>query len=417
MCGIFNLPTVEVSIMTDKIKSQQSSRNSRGQSGLRMQNERKIMSLIRQHNALPKAEIANRTGLSAQAVTVIIKRLEEEELLVRKTPQRGRVGQPLVPFSLNSEGAFGIGLKVGRRSFDLTLIDLNGNVRATLHENFQYPSVTKLLSFLEKGIEALTLGLSDKLRERIMGVGVATPYEIWSWAEEAGAPSNILDEWRDFDFTKGIKSIINLPVYVCNDDTAACSAELSFGNPGHFNDFMYVFIGTFIGGGVVINGSLLTGTRGNAGAIGSLPQPILNKQGQLSSQQLIMQSSLYILEKMLADAGYDGKALWQSSEYWGELGQTLDDWIDKVADGLAYAALCSMAIFDFEAIVIDGAIPVSVREKIIRATAEKISVADTRGLSPCQIVNGTIGGKAQSIGCANLPLLVNFSQDSQNLFN
>ena len=403
--------------MTDKVKLQQSTRNSRGQSGLRVQNERKIMSLIRQYNALPKAEIANLTGLSAQAVTVIIKRLETEELLIRKTPQRGRVGQPLVPFSLNSEGAFGIGLKVGRRSFDLTLIDLNGNVRATLHENFQYPSVTKLLSFLEKGIEALTRGLSDKLRERILGVGVATPYEIWSWAEEAGAPEEELNEWRTFDFTKGITNIINLPVYVCNDDTAACSAELSFGNPNHYDDFMYVFIGTFIGGGVVINGSLLTGKKGNAGAIGSLPQPILNKHGELSSQQLIMQSSLYILEKMLIDAGHDGKVLWQSSEYWGKLGPALDNWIDRVTDGLAYAALCSMAIFDFEAIVIDGAIPVSVREKIIRVTSEKVSVADTRGLSSCRIDSGTIGGKAQSIGCANLPLLVAFSQDSQNLFN
>ena len=415
--NITNLNFFEVDDMTDKAKTQKSTREGRGQSGLRVQNERKIISLIRQHGALPKAKIAHKTGLSAQAVTVIINRLEADELLVRKTPQRGRVGQPLVPFALNSEGAFGIGLKVGRRSFDLTLIDLNGNVRATLHENVQYPSVIKLLAFLEKGIEALTLGLNSDLRERILGVGVATPYEIWSWAEEAGAPSEVLDEWKTFNFTQGITSIINLPVYVCNDDTAACSAELSFGNPHHFDNFMYVFIGTFIGGGVVLNGSLFTGKTGNAGAIGSLPQPVLDPQGKLSSQQLIMQSSLYILEQMLIDAGYDGKSLWQSSEYWGELGATLDDWIDKVADGLAYVALCSMAIFDFEDIVIDGAIPVTVREKIVRATAKKKAKSDPRGLSPCKVLSGTIGGKAQSIGCANLPLLANFSQDSRSLFN
>lgn len=402
--------------MADKATTPKSTREGRGQSGLRARNERKIMSLIRQHGALPKAEIANKTGLSAQAVTVIINGLEADKLLIRKKPQRGRVGQPLVPFALNSEGAFGIGLKVGRRSFDLTLIDLNGNVRATLHESFQFPIVNKMLAFLEKGLEALNLGLSSELRDRVLGVGVATPYEIWSWAEEAGAPPEVLNEWRTFDFTKGINGIINLPVYVCNDDTAACSAELSFGNPNHFDDFLYVFIGTFIGGGVVLNGSLYTGKSHNAGAIGSFPQPALNQQGKLSSQQLIMQSSLYILEQMLIDAGHDAKALWQSSEYWGELGSTLDEWIDKVADGLAYAALCSMAIFDFEAIVIDGAIPVTVREKIVRATTDKIAQADTRGLSPCRIVSGTIGGKAQSIGCANLPLLVNFSQDSQNLF-
>ncbi|MDP5032279.1 MAG: ROK family transcriptional regulator [Paraglaciecola sp.] len=405
--------------MTDKVVNTKNTnlREGRSQSGLRAHNERRILSLIRQQGSSPKAEIAQQTGLSAQAVTVIINSLEADKLLIRKEPQRGRVGQPLVPFALNPEGAFSIGLKVGRRSFDLTLIDFTGNVRATLHENCNYPSVTNLLAFLKKGVEVLTLSLSAELSARILGIGVATPYEIWNWAEEAGAPAEVMNEWKTFDYTQGITSIIDLPVYVCNDDTAACSAELSFGNPHHFNDFMYVFIGTFIGGGVVLNGSLFTGKTGNAGAIGSLPQPIINQNGELESQQLIMQSSLYILEKMLIEAGHDAKVLWQSSEYWGELGPILDQWIDKVAEGLAYAALCSMAIFDFEAIVIDGAIPGAVRSKIVAATALKISQADTRGLSPSKIVSGSIGSKAQSIGCANLPLLVNFSQDSQHLFN
>ena len=97
------------------------------------------MSLIRQHGSAPKAEIAQKTGLSAQAVTVIINSLEAESLLIRKDPQRGRVGQPTIPFALNPDGAFGIGLKVGRRSFDLTLIDLLGNIRATLHKTALTP--------------------------------------------------------------------------------------------------------------------------------------------------------------------------------------------------------------------------------------------------------------------------------------
>mgnify|MGYP006943397516 CR=1 FL=1 len=50
--------------------------------------------------------------------------------MVRKlVPQRGKVGQPLVPFELDANGAFSIGLKVGRRSGDLMLLDLAGNVR------------------------------------------------------------------------------------------------------------------------------------------------------------------------------------------------------------------------------------------------------------------------------------------------
>ncbi|MDC9550256.1 ROK family transcriptional regulator [Pseudoalteromonas sp. CST5] len=388
------------------------SQEGRNQSGLRAYNERRIMTLIRQQGSAPKAEIALKTGLSAQAVTVIINSLEADSLLIRKEPQRGRVGQPTIPFALNPDGAFGIGLKVGRRSFDLTLIDLMGNIRATLHENCAYPTVDSLLTFLKKGISVLKMSLNKDLADRILGIGVATPYEIWNWTEEAGAPTEIMEQWKSFDFRLRINQIIDLPVYVCNDDTAACSAELSFGNPTRFTDFLYVFIGTFIGGGVVINESLFTGKKGNAGAIGSLPKPMLNSKGQLSSQQLIMQSSLYILEKMLKNDGYNTDILWSSNEYWGDLGPVLEKWIDQVADGLAYAALCSLAIFDFEAVVIDGAIPINVREKIVLATQIKLSEADHRGINRCEVKSGSIGAKAQSIGCANLPLLINFSQDN-----
>ena len=45
---------------------------------------------------------------------------------MRGEPIRGRVGQPSVPLSINPEGAFFLGLKVGRRSADLVLVDFLG---------------------------------------------------------------------------------------------------------------------------------------------------------------------------------------------------------------------------------------------------------------------------------------------------
>src|SRR3990172_4575674 len=71
------------------------------QSGVRLYNERLALSLIRRHGELPKAEIAKLTGLSAQTVSVIVRQLEADGLLTRNKPLRGKVGQPLLPFSLN----------------------------------------------------------------------------------------------------------------------------------------------------------------------------------------------------------------------------------------------------------------------------------------------------------------------------
>src|SRR4030088_3672293 len=74
------------------------------QTGVRLYNERLILSLIRRHRGLAKVEIARLTGLSTQTTTVIINRLEADGLPTAGEPQRGRIGQPSVPYTLNPGG-------------------------------------------------------------------------------------------------------------------------------------------------------------------------------------------------------------------------------------------------------------------------------------------------------------------------
>ncbi len=388
----------------------------RNQSGLRNYNERVILSLVRKRGALPKSEIAAETGLSAQAITVIINQLEADCLLVRQSPQRGRVGQPSVPFALNPGGAFAYGLKVGRRSFDLTLLDLVGNVLGALHENCAYPTVDQLTRFMKKGLAVLVPDKTADAPRRLAGIGVAMPDELWNWSVELEAPEAVMNQWRHFDIKAGLAQLSTLPVYVCNDDTAACAAELLFGNPGNYQDFLYIYIGSFVGGGVVINGNLYPGRRGNAGAIGSLPVPALLADGQVGSQQLIMQASIRVLEKMLKDSGKDPQTILNSYDYWGNPGPVLDLWQEKVATALAYAAVSAISLIDFEAVIVDGHIPVSVRHQIVEQLKQKLELQDFRGLSSVTVGEGTIGTRAQSIGSASLPFLVEFGEDSQLSF-
>src|SRR6185503_20082469 len=109
------------------------------QSGVRLYNERLVLSLIRRHGSLAKAEIARLTGLSAQTISVIIRQLEADGLLRKEAPLRGRIGQPSVPFSLNPNGAFFLGLKIGRRSTDLVLLDFLGRPLKSRREPCRYP--------------------------------------------------------------------------------------------------------------------------------------------------------------------------------------------------------------------------------------------------------------------------------------
>jgi len=93
------------------------------QVGMRQFNERVVLQAIRLHGALPKAEIARLTHLTAQTVQIIIARLEADGLVRKCAPVRGKIGQPSVPMALNPDGAYSIGIKIGRRSLDVLLVD------------------------------------------------------------------------------------------------------------------------------------------------------------------------------------------------------------------------------------------------------------------------------------------------------
>ena len=62
-------------------------------------------------------------------------------------------------------------------------------------------------------------------------------------------------------------------ITVCNDATSACAAEFYFGEAWRERDFLYFFLGEFLGGGLVLNSSLYLGRTGNAAAVGSMPAP------------------------------------------------------------------------------------------------------------------------------------------------
>ncbi|TPN83164.1 ROK family transcriptional regulator [Mesorhizobium sp. CU2] len=374
------------------------------QSGMRDHNERLVLSLVRQHGSLAKSDIARMTGLSAQTVSVIMRELEEDKLLVRQAPLRGKIGQPSIPMALNPEGAFFIGLKIGRRSAELVLIDFLGNVRAMLHNSYRYPAPRETVEFVTEGIKKMRAELTPAQDKRIAGLGIAMPFELWNWADTAGAPRDIMDEWRHRDIRANIQAQCDFPVYLQNDATSACGAELVFGRSGGARDFVYFYIGAFAGGGIVLNGRLYSGPNGNAGALGSMPVP--GPDGKPA--QLIDVASIAMLEKALSAKGIDGSYLWTSPQDWGDIGAELDDWIASASRALAYAIVAASSVIDFEAAVIDGWMPLEVRRRLVEAIRQTMAGIDAEGLKLPFVREGTVGIHARALGGASLPLSERF---------
>ena len=91
---VFNQSRVpqHAELVSDKPNAEAAAPRGTNQSGMRDYNERLVLSLVRRHGALAKSEIARMTGLSAQTVSVIMRALEQDGLLLRGEPVRGRIG-------------------------------------------------------------------------------------------------------------------------------------------------------------------------------------------------------------------------------------------------------------------------------------------------------------------------------------
>ncbi|NLS18212.1 ROK family transcriptional regulator [Rhizobium sp. P40RR-XXII] len=382
------------------------------QLGVRAHNERLVLSLVRRHSALSKADIARRSGLSAQTVSVIMRELEKDGLLSRDAPVRGRVGQPSTPMRLNPDAVLSFGVKIGRRSADLVLMDFVGSIRMQVHQTYPYPLPQDIIAFVTAGVRELEGRLNEDQRRKIAGIGVAAPFELWNWAEQVGSPPGAMDAWRGFDLRAEIASRAPYPVMLQNDATSACGAELVFGVGPRYPDFVYFFIGSFLGGGIVLNSSTFVGRTGTAGALG--PLPVRGRNGE--NRQLLEIASIFVLENLLRDHGFDPRPLWYSADNWIDFGEPLEIWIQDTAKALAQAIVAAASVIDFSAAVIDGGFPDWVRERVVRATIRAAAELDLQGVVMPEIIEGAVGPQARAIGAASLPIFARYLIDQNVLF-
>jgi predicted NBD/HSP70 family sugar kinase len=370
------------------------------QAGMRDYNERLVLSLVRQYGALAKSDIARLTGLSAQTTSVIMRALEQDGLLKRGAPVRGRIGQPSVPMSINEDGAFFLGLKIGRRSTDLVIVDFAGTVRATQRRIYRYPTPSAVVGFVAEALPDLLKVLSPDQRSRLGGMGVAMPFQLWNWVQALGAPQAEMDGWRERDIVPELSAICGVPVFMRNDATAACGAELVFGLGERPKDFLYFYFGTFIGGGLVLNGQLYLGRTGNAAGVGPIPVP--GPGGTI--RPLFDSASLSVLAAMMEAAGESSDHIWERPTGWTVSEPVLSAWMDIAAEGLAGAIVSAAALLELEAVLIDGWMPVALRAEITSRTAAALRRLDLSGINPPTIRQGSVGAHARSLGAAAVPL-------------
>ncbi len=373
-------------------------------SSIRDHNERLILSLIWKAGQIPSSKIARKTSFSAQTASVITRKLEVDGLIRKGKPVRGNIGKPYLPISLNPDGAFAFGLRVGRRNAEMVLVDFLGNIRVERGLAYKYPTPENIFVFVRESLTEIQNNLPSASRGRIVGIGIAVPFELWKWLDDVGAPRKEMSAWRDFDFAKEFSDFTSLPVITANDGTMACNGELVFGMGQKLNSFGYFFVGTFIGGGLVLNGKLVLGQNNNAGAFGTIP---IAHPGS-SASQLIHKSSIFVLENMLQESVGHPIALKNREQEWLQHDGIVTEWINNTSQGIAVASVAVSAVVDVPSIIIDGNFPPYIRKSLVSSVNEWIKKVDTRGIVSPIAEEGTLGLRAGALGAAFQPIVSEF---------
>ncbi len=379
--------------------------------GMREFNERIVLQAIRLHGSLPKADIARLTNLAAQTVQIIIARIEADGLVRKLDPVRGKVGQPSVPMALNPDGAFSIGIKIGRRSMDMLLVDFTGRVRERMSLGYAFPDPDTLFDEIDARLKHLRKALKPALRERLHGIGVAAPLSLGGWPELLGIAAERAARWTGVDIRARVAAMTDLPVAFVKDTAAACVAELVAGRGRDIRSFLYVFVDTFIGGGLVLDSHLRGGVSGNAGAAGSMPLGLGRIDATRPPAQLLSLASLFNLEARYRRVGLDTAAATDA--------RALDDpwrdhtlgWLREAGPAIALAINSAACLLDLEGVIIDGSFAPVLLDALLAEVGRDLDRYDWEGVMRPAVLAGTIGSDARAIGGALLPLYANFAPD------
>jgi len=386
---------------------------------VRHYNERVVLDTIRRLGEASKAEIARQAHLTPQAIAGIVDGLVAAGYIEIKSRRSGYVGSPSQMYGLAADGAYSIGIHIGRRSLECLLIDFLGKTKTAYSHDYEFPNPHDVLTFVREDLEKLQGVLSREARSRVVGIGIAMPYFLGGWNDELGFSKNIVDAWVSIDLQESLARISSLPVHLENDASAAAIAELVYGLGRTETDFLYLSLNTFVGGGLVMDGKLQTGPNGNSAAMGPFPvgpsrlSSVAKPKGPF--EILLRRASVFVLMNHLRVNGVKINRARDIDVLDGESKQLFCEWQEDAVEALAHAIVGVVSVVDLNAIIVDGILPADAHSSTLELLRAKFSEVAPEGIIQPRILAGTVGANAAAVGAAILPFYSMFAPDSDVL--
>ena len=381
---------------------------------VRQFNERVILSALRRMGRASKADIARIAGLTNNAAGVIVRELEQAGL-VRETGKKrdGGRGQPATLLTIVPEGAYGIGIRLDRSSFETVLVDFAGTLVDRLVHRRALPPPDEVVSLLTADVGQLVGRLPVAARSRLIGIGLTAPFGHSEGSATVDHSPDHFESWDHFDLTHALGQSIGLPVVSENDGAAAAVAELFYGHGRQIKDFIYLFIGPVIGGGVVLNGEYLRSSAGSVVGVASMPAHPSRLPSAIPAagevDQLVSRASANSLMRHLKHHGAEISAFHNLQATASDMPHITREWLEDCADSLVWPLLCSTAILHVHDVVIDGDLAPDVLDELVIGLRRRLEAGVTPSRPAPSVTRGSFAIDAGAIGAASLPMHRHFS--------
>ncbi|MCD0444980.1 ROK family protein [Glycomyces sp. A-F 0318] len=221
-------------------------------------------------------DLVGTTGLSSATVATVVSDLLEGGLATEARRTGGRVGRPTTTLRLNGDRGRIVGVDVAETYvratvFDAALDELASAEVATDEHDDADRVVDHIVGVLDRALENSALessapgtgaaGRAGASREDVLGVGISLPGGMAGWGG-AAAPDAA---WSHVD---RLRERLGLPIVVDNPLKAIATAELWFGEGRRHASMITVNLGTGVGAGIVLEGTILRGATNFAGEWG-----------------------------------------------------------------------------------------------------------------------------------------------------
>lgn len=226
------------------------------------------LNLIRDHGSITRAEIIHLTKLSAPTVSSLVNVLISSDFVKEGGIGMSSGGRKPVVLEFNYEARKVLGVDMGATHITIIVMNLKGEVNRRFSCHMDVVSKpAETLSTIRTAIENI-MSESGLTESDLLGIGYTVPAPLEN--ETTGEfITHYMPAWKNIRCIETVREVIkDVPVYFENDANVAALAEQWWGCGLGYDNLVYIKLGTGVGSGLIINGSVYKGFSGTAGEIG-----------------------------------------------------------------------------------------------------------------------------------------------------